>query len=227
MKNNFRQRERWKERSIEHRFFHGTRRWSLVIVYLIRNNIPSDFGPLNVRRWRRALEDSGTCQKIEAPFFGAGAARSAPSAHLLNPGRVYVRVPSTTRRCMWAKLNEIWPDVYFERGAGRRRASPKTHPEHMRLARTICACPHTRISPLPDCTCPVGALQVASHHHLLIFVVTRGTCDNSWCQSLHNCMINRSMWKEEFIAVFALYKLINIWLELYYCITLLLIAVDF
>lgn len=74
---------------------------------------------------------------------------------------------------MWARPNEIWPDVYFQRSAGRCRASSKTHPVHTRFA-PICvrACLHTRVR--PDSLFESHVLyRWHCTYLLLIFVVAR------------------------------------------------------
>lgn len=74
-------------------------RWNLMIVFtqLEVTFLQASCGPLNVRRWRRALGDSGTCQKIGAPFF---TARREPHVHICcsNPGRVDEHVAHTHTR---------------------------------------------------------------------------------------------------------------------------------
>lgn len=78
---------------------------------------------------------------------------------------VHVRTRTTRGPYMWARLNEIWPDVYFERGAGRCRASPKTHPVHTRFVRTCvraCVPTHAGLGQIRSSRI-ARALQVASH----------------------------------------------------------------
>jgi len=135
-----------------------------MIIYPIRSDIPPSF----VRAIERQKVTSRArgqwhLSKNRSPFFHSRQER-APCAHLLfeprSRGRarrayayaynVRARTRSTRTMsldCMWAKLNEIWPDVYFERSAGRCRVSSKTYPVHMRFARThVCnnmrACVH-------------------------------------------------------------------------------------
>jgi len=145
-------------------------------------------------------EDSGTCQKIEAPF----------SASEENPECTFVvRTPvawtrtrthgECVRAClhiarvrvlrMWARLNEIWPDVYSVAQVGAVHHRKLTRAYALRVcvrayARTCvraCVRAHTRgIRPdslLMGLHVPVGAigaLQVALHRLLPILILIRG-----------------------------------------------------